>query len=351
VPPIRSRVVLLACATLVATLAAALPGAVAAHGTFPVEAPSLLNLALGWHVDPVVMGGLLAGALGWVLLARRVARMHPGHRIPATRTAAFFGGLAAIAIALLSGIERYDTTLFSIHMVQHLLLMLAAPPLIALSAPVTQLLRAASPAWRARILRVLHSRGAGAIGHPVVAWVTFTVVLWVSHFSPLFDASLENPLVHDGEHIAFLIAGMLFWWPAVGADPARRRLGYPVRGLYLLLQMPPSSFLGMLITFANEPLYPHYATLGSPYGIDPLADQELAGGVMWLAGDVVFIVAILLVVAAWMRREEHDTSAADRRVDVERAALRDRADRLALAREAAGQAGPTSGSGDRNSAS
>jgi putative membrane protein len=355
VPVLRKLVAPLAIAAPVGVLVAVLPASVMAHGTFPVEPPSLLNLALGWHVDPAVVIGLLLAALGWVLLARRVARMHPGHPIPASRTAAYFGGLAAIAVALLSGIERYDTTLFSLHMVQHLLLMLVAPPLIALSAPVTQLLRAASPPWRARILSVLHSGGVAALGHPVVAWVTFTVVMWTTHFSPLFDAALENPLVHDGEHVAFLLAGMLFWWPAVGADPARRRLSHPVRALYILLQMPPSSFLGMLITFSNEPLYPHYATLGSPYGIDALADQQLAGGVMWAAGDVVFITVILFVVAAWMRHEERDTGAADRRVDVERAALRERADRLALAREAARQAprpsgAPVgSGSGDRNS--
>ena len=354
----------LSVAAVVAGTAVALPAIVLAHGTFPVEPPSLVTLALGWHVDPLVVAGLLAAAVGWVLLARRVARLHPAHPIPASRTAAWFGGLAAIAVALLSGIESYDTTLFSIHMVQHLLLMLVAPPLIALSAPITQLLRAASPSWRARMLRVLHSGGAGALGHPIVAWLTFTVVMWVSHFSPLFDAALENPLIHDVEHAGFLLAGTLFWWPAVAADPARGRLSYPVRALYLLLQMPPSSFLGMLITFANEPLYAHYATLGSPYGIDALADQQLAGGVMWVAGDVVFILGILCIVAAWMRHEERDTSAADRRVDTERAALRERADRLQLAR--AGQApartsaatggseadtAPVSGSGERSSSS
>jgi cytochrome c oxidase assembly factor CtaG len=194
----------------------------------------------------------------------------------------------------------------------------------------------------------------------------------VSHFSPLFDASLENPLIHDAEHGAFLLAGLLFWWPAVAADPARQRLSHPVRALYLLFQMPPSSLLGMLITFADVPLYQHYATLGSPYGVDPLADQQLAGGVMWIAGDVVFIIGILCIVAGWMRHEERDTTAADRRVDAQRAALRERADRLALVREgqalagqapsgqvparpsavAAGTGAPsTSGTGDRNSSS
>jgi putative membrane protein len=301
----------------------------------PHEAPTLATLALDWRFDPLIVGGLLAAAVGWFLLVRRVSVAHPGHPVPVFRTGAFLAGLAAIAVALLSGVERYDTTLFSVHMVQHLLLMLVAAPLLALSAPITQLLRVASPAWRRRIVGLLHSGPLSALAHPVVAWLTFTLVLWISHFSPLFDAALENPLIHDAEHTVFLAAGLLFWWPVVAADPAPRRLGYPVRALYLLLQMPPSSFLGMLITFANGPLYPHYATLGSPYGIDALADQQTAGGIMWLAGDVVFIVAILLVVAAWMRHEERDTSAAERRADAQRAAIRERADRLASSREEA----------------
>ena len=330
-PRLRSLVVALAsvCAAF------AVPGSVAAHGPVPHEPPTLATLALDWRFDPLIVGGLLAAAIGWLLLVRRVSVAHPGHPVPALRTAAFLGGLAAIAVALLSGIERYDTTLFSVHMVQHLLLMLVAAPLLALSAPITQLLRVASPAWRRRVVELLHSGALSALAHPVVAWVTFTFVLWISHFSPLFDAALENPLIHDAEHALFLAAGLLFWWPVVAADPAPRRLGYPVRALYLLLQMPPSSFLGMLITFANGPLYPHYATLASPYGIDALADQQAAGGIMWLAGDVVFIVAILLVVAAWMRNEERDTSAAERRADAQRAAIRERADRLASSREEA----------------
>jgi putative copper resistance protein D len=164
--------------------------------------------------------------------------------------------------------------------------------------------------------------------------VTFTVVMWVSHFSPLFDVALENDLVHEAEHVAFLVSGLMFWWPVVAADPAPRRLTYPVRALYLLLQMPPSSFLGMAIVFAEAPLYPHYATLGSPYGIDALADQQLAGGIMWLTGDVVLIGAILAVVVAWMRHEDRDAPAAERRADGERARLRERADQLARARAA-----------------
>jgi cytochrome c oxidase assembly factor CtaG len=311
----------------------AFPAAAAAHGAIPAEPPSLATILLGWHLDPVIAGALLASAGAWLLLARRVARLHPGHPIPRARTAALLGGLAAIAVALLSGVERYDTTLFSIHMVQHLLLMLVAAPLLVLAAPVTQLLRAASPGARRRwLLPFLHSTPIEAIGHPVVAWLTFTLVAWLTHFSPLFDLALEDRGVHELEHGAYLAAALLFWWPAISSDPARRRLAYPVRVLYLLLQLPVNSFLGMAILFAGEPLYPHYATLGSPYGITALADQQLAGGIMWLAGDVVFIAAILAIVAAWMRHEEANAPAAERRADAERAALDERADQLARSR-------------------
>ena len=302
----------------------------AAHGPVPADPPSLANLLLGWHADPLIVGALLASAVLWLLLVRRVRRLHPGHPVPMARTAAFLGGLAAIAVALLSGIERYDTTLFSVHMVQHLLLMLVAAPLIALAAPVTQVLRAADPGVRNRwLLPLLHSHAIAAIGHPVVAWLTFTLVVWLSHFTPVFDLALEDRGSHDLEHVAYLVAALLFWWPVVAADPARWRLGYPIRVLYLLLQLPVNSFLGMAILFAGAPLYAHYATLGSPYGITALADQELAGGLMWLAGDIAFIGAILAVVAAWMRHEERDAPAAERRADVQRALISERADELA----------------------
>jgi putative copper resistance protein D len=315
------------------------PSVVLAHGAIPPEAPTLANLALGWAFEPLIGGSLVAAALAWVLLVRRIARLHPGRPVSRARSAAFLAGLAVIAVALMSGIARYDTTLFSIHMAQHLLLMLVAAPLIALSAPVTQLLRAASPEVRRRfVLPVLQSTAFGAVGHPVVAWLTFTVVVWASHFSPLFNLALENPGVHQLEHVAFLVSGLLFWWPAVAADPVRHRLAYPARALYLLLQMPVNSFLGMAIVFASTPLYAHYATLGAPYGISPLADQQLAGGMMWLAGDVVLIAAVLAVVAAWMRHEERDAPAAERRADIQRAAITERADRLARAKVEAGEA-------------
>lgn len=314
--------------------AIAWPSLVVAHGPIPPDRPTLASLVLEWHVDPLIAGAILLSAGAWLLLVRRIRRLHRGHPVALLRSAAFLGGLAVIALALMSGIERYDTTLFSVHMVQHLLLMLVAAPLLVLSAPVTQLLRAASPGVRTRwLLPVLHSDAVAALGHPIVAWLTFTLVAWGSHFTSLFDLALEDSGIHQVEHIAYLASALLFWWPVVAADPARRRLPHPARALYLLVQLPVNSFLGMAILFADAPLYPHYATLGSPYGITALADQQLAGGLMWLAGDFVFIGAILAIVAAWMRHEERDAPAAERRAAARRAIINERADELARSRE------------------
>ena len=337
----------LAGATAVAWLSTVRPAL--AHGGAPDDAPDLARFILDWTFEPLVAVPLLTVAAGWLALVRRVGRRHPDRPVSAWRTAAFLGGLAAIAVALLSGVEAYDTTLFSVHMVQHMLLTFAAAPLLVLAAPVTQLLRAAAPEVRQRwILPVLHSGPVAVLGHPVVAWLMFTVVMWATHFSPLFDLALEEPLVHDLEHALFLGSALLFWWPVVGADPGPRRMGHAARGLYLLLQMPPNSFLAVAILLATAPLYPHYATLGSPYGIDALADQQLAAGLMWVVSDLVLIGAIMLVIAGWMRHEEREAPAAERRADRERQRISDRADELAAR---TGQAGdPSGGSGEASRA-
>ncbi len=303
---------------------------VAAHGDVPPSPPDATILLTAWSLDPTIVIPLLATALAWLWAVRRVNRQHPGNPVPTLRIASFLAGLVVIEVALQSGIERYDTTLFSIHMVQHLLLMLVAPPLILLGAPMTVLLRAATPWARRRvILPILHSAPIRFISHPVTAWLAFTGVLWLTHFSPLFDLALDNVAIHDLEHVLFVTSALLFWFPVIGADPAPNRLGYPARLLYLLLQMPPSSFLAMAILFTDHALYPHYEELGSPYGVTALADQGAAASLMWVSSDIVFIGAILLVVGAWMRHEERRAAETERQVDAERAALAERADRLA----------------------
>jgi putative copper resistance protein D len=324
---------------LVSAAAGALPAA--AHGPVPVEPPTPASLLLGWTFEPLPTLGLVV-AIGWWLWAvRTVNAAHRTNPVPRRRTVAFLGGMVALAFALLSGIGRYDTALFSIHMVQHVLLMLVAAPLIALAAPITLVLRLSSPETRRIwILPVLHSRVVRILAHPVVAWLMFAAMMWAVHFSPLFDASLEDPLIHDLEHLVFLTGALLFWWPAVALDPAPWRMSHPARIGYLFTQMTQNTFLAVVILNAGAPLYRHYATLVLPWGMTALEDQRLAAGIMWIAGDAIFLTAILAVMVGWMRAEARNEAREDRRADAELARIRVReralAERLADERSESG---------------
>lgn len=303
---------------------------VAAHGETPDEPPTAASLLLGWTFEPLPTLGIALAIAWWWWAVRRVDRAHPANPVPRRRSVAFGLAMAALAFALLSGIDAYDTTLFSVHMVQHVLLALVAAPLIAYAAPITLVLRVSSPATRSRwILPVLHSRIVRILAFPVVAWIIFAAVMWVAHFSALFDAALEEPLVHDVEHLLFLGSALLFWWPAVAQDPAPWRMPHPMRAFYVFLQMPQNTFLAVVILGATAALYPHYATNERTWGPTPLEDQQLAAGIMWLAGDAIFLIAILAILAGWMRSEARDAARHDRRAAAELVEIRAREVRLA----------------------
>ena len=306
-------------AAAVAGIAASLPPPVLAHGP-PAPAPSFPGLLLAWRLEPLVLVPIVIAAAGWVWLTRAVAGRHPAHPPPAWRTAAFLGGLAVIGIALTSPIEAYEGELFSVHMLQHMLLELVAAPLLLLGAPATLALRAASPSVRRGLLAILHSRAVAVLSFPLLAWLLFAAVNWGWHFSTLYDQALANPWLHDLQHVTFLGAALLFWWPVVGADPARWRLAYPVRLFYLFLAMPQNSFLGVALMSAPV-LYPHYAAQAHlrDWGPTPLVDQGIGGMLMWVGGDVVFLLAMGLVVAAWVRQEDRRSARLDARLDADAA--------------------------------
>jgi putative membrane protein len=310
--------------------AAVAAGPVLAHGPVPAEPPTAASLLLGWTWEPVPTLAIVVTVAWWLWAVRRVDAVHPRNPVPRRRTVAFLAGMLAIAFALISGIERYDTILFSVHMIQHVLLMLVAAPLLALAAPVTLVLRLSSAETRRRwLLPILHSRVVRFVAHPIVAWLMFTGMMWATHFSPLFNASLEDPLIHDVEHMLFLSGALLFWWPAVALDPAPWRMSHPARIGYLFTQMTQNTFLAVVILNATTVLYPHYASLVRPWGMAALEDQRLAAGIMWIVGDAIFLTAILAVVAGWMRAEARNEAREDRRADEELTQIRLRERRLA----------------------
>ena len=188
-------------------------------------------------------------------------------------------GLLVAAVALSPPFEaRVDVSLPA-HMVQHVLLTMLAAPLLA--------------AGLSRAPRV----------HPVVAWLLFAATGWAVHFSPFFDAAAETVPVHVAEHALLIGAAVLFWAQVVAPGA---RLSHPLRMLYLVVAMPQNTFLALAISSAGRVLYPHYAG-----GSDPLGDQRVAGGIMWVAGDVVLLVGVLMTAAAWARHEERETTLAE----------------------------------------
>ncbi|MFM8429103.1 MAG: cytochrome c oxidase assembly protein [Candidatus Limnocylindrus sp.] len=276
------------------------------HGPLPPE-PSLAAAAY-WYSPPIISLLVVAGLVLWFLGVRRVQQQHPQNPVPRSRSVSIVGAAVFLLIALQSVIERYDTTIFSVHMVQHLILLFPVPILLLRAAPVTLVLRLASPRWRARILALLQSRLIGVISHPIVAWLLLVFVMWATHLSPLFDAALDNPLLHHLEHLLYLSSALLFWAPVFSLDPVRHRLSRPAALFYLITQMPQNSFLGVAIMWAPRALYPHYETLQRGWGPTPLEDQQLAGSIMWLVGDALFLLAVFAVLAAWMRAEERPAS-------------------------------------------
>jgi len=286
--------------------------------------PSLGVVLSTWSGDPLPWIGIVLAITLYLAAVRIVDRAHPANPVPRRRIAAWLAGVAVVALALVSAVHIYAGSLFTVHMVQHLLLAMVAPPLLALGAPVTLTLRAASVNVRRSILLpALHSWPVKAISWPPVGWTFFAVVMWATHFSPLYNAALENQALHSAEHLLYLIAGVLFWWPVIGADPIRWRLSPIARMAYLAAQMPFNTAVGLAIYYAPTILYPHYALLGRTWGPDPLTDQQVAGIVMWGLGDVILLGAVVLAIEAWLRADEKRSRRTRERAthDVERASV------------------------------
>lgn len=267
----------------------------------PPDARAATILA-SWTLNPLAIVPIVTAAWLYGLGLRRAARAGTPH--PSRSAIAFFAGLVVVALALASPIDVYAEASFGVHMAQHLLLTLLAPPLLALGAPITLALRATRPATARVLSRLLRSQVAVLLTNPVVGWALFVGVAFVIHLTPLFDLALRSAGVHALEHALWLGAALVYWWPIVGRDPTAHPISYPVRMLSLFLAMPTMSFLALAIYSARVPLYDEYASLPAPWGPGALADQRAGATMMWLVGNLALVVALLVVAAAWKRDED-----------------------------------------------
>ncbi|HET6875761.1 MAG TPA: cytochrome c oxidase assembly protein [Acidimicrobiales bacterium] len=207
---------------------------------------------------------LAAGAylLGVGRLRRRGRRWHAG------RTAAFLGGLVLLAVAIESGLASYDDSLFGPHVVQHLVLMMIAPPLLSLGAPMTLALQASSAPTQRRLLRVLNSAPVQLLTNPLVAGGLYYGAMWVDLRSSFYPYSLAHPLAHDASHLVMFSLGCLFWWPLVAVDRLPHRPGYPVRLGMLVVGMPFEAFLGIALMSSHDSVAPQHTVADTLLGRD-----------------------------------------------------------------------------------
>jgi cytochrome c oxidase assembly factor CtaG len=244
-----------------------------------------------WGADVAFIGQVAAlslYALGVLRLRRRGRRWAPW------RAAAFVAGILVLTVALVSGFASYDESVFVVHVGQHLMLMMVAPPLLALGAPVTLALQAGSRRTTTRLLRILHSRGALVLAAPMVAAGLYYGCMYVDLLSPFYPYSLVHPLVHDISHLVMFSFGCLFWWAVLGVDRFPGRPGFGARLAGLAAGMPFEAFLGIALLSMKSPVAPEHT----------LADTHAGGGVFWMGAMTITFATALIVLLQWMRQDE-----------------------------------------------
>jgi putative copper resistance protein D len=266
--------------------AAELPGPLTVH-----------DALASWQFAPLVSGVLTAAAAGYLACAALVRRRHPARPWPARRLLAFLAGLAVIAVATQSSIGVYDDVLFSDHMIQHVLLIMVAPPLLVAGSPVTLLLHTSRNPLHTWLKRALRSRPVTALTWPPGTTALYCLVVVGTHTPPVMDLVVSSDTVHNLEHALYLFTGYLFFLPVAGAEPIRWRMSIPGRYLALMLAMMADSITGIVFTFQAREVFPPYARTGRTWGPSLLADLHAGGLVMFIGSDIAMTaIAIGLAV-------------------------------------------------------
>lgn len=273
-----------------------------------------------WELDLL---WLLVVGFGILFYLAGVRRLHRrGDRWPVHRTVLWVAGMLVLLWVTNGALNVYEQYLFSAHMLGHMLLSMAIPVLLVLSAPLTLALRAItkrdddSRGPREWIMLLVHSRYAAVLTHPLVAGGLFAASLWVFYYTPLFRWATEEHVGHTWMIIHFLLTGYLFAQAIVGIDPVAGRAPYPLRLILLLATMAMHAFFGLsLVEGEGLLLADWYGAMGRTWGLPPLEDQQAAGGIAWSVGEIPTVVLAVLVAILWNRSDARDAKRGDRKAD------------------------------------
>lgn len=269
------------------------------------------HVALGWSWDPAVLLGIAVLCAGYYAAVGPLrVRYQLGEPATQRQVISFAAGAAALALALITPLDALGrTALFSVHMVQLMLLCTAVAPLLLLGLPE----------WLVRAgLERLGSLGRLGEGGTLLLWVVAALVfngvflLW--HVGPLYEAGLRNEAIHDLESLTILLVGAVRWWPLLTPPERKTRLASPGQIVYILLESLPIDIFAIALIFAHGPLYATYVHAPRLWGIPAMLDQQLAACVALIPGTFLDIILMSAIFFAWFRRMERDQEAEDERL-------------------------------------
>jgi putative membrane protein len=271
--------------------------------------PKLNIILLSWAWRPEIILSLGLAAVVHLTGRWRLKRRGSSKVVKPWRSLVYLSGLAVLWIALMSPIDVLSSQFFFMHMVQHLLLVMIAPPLLLIGDPMPIMIWGLPSSLRLEIGRWLRPTSrfrqtVRSLTTPGVVWFLFVATLVGWHDPRLYGLALKNELVHDLEHLTFFGTAVLFWWHVIGSAPhIHKRLSPGVRIGYALSVVPPTALTGIAIAFASEPIYEYYLTVPRPGGMNVMQDQMLSGVIMWIPGSMMYIIAALVLVAQILRTE------------------------------------------------
>ncbi|MFF3690741.1 cytochrome c oxidase assembly protein [Streptomyces sp. NPDC002187] len=289
------------------------------HGMTLDLPPFTLGRGLAYSPDPFfLVACLLAlGLYGWGVLRLR----RRGDAWPVSRTVFFAVGVLSVAFVTCTKLNDYGMVMFSVHMVQHMVISMVSPIMLLLGAPITLALRALPVAARGSkgprevLLMLLHSRYMRIVTHPAFTIPLFIASLYALYFTPLFDFLMGSKPGHIAMMVHFLAVGLVFFWPIMGVDPGPHRPGYVMRMLELFAGMPFHAFFGIALMMATEPMIKAYENPPASLGIDALADQTAAGGIAWAFSEIPSVLVLIALVFQWYRSDQRQAKRRDRAAD------------------------------------
>jgi putative membrane protein len=279
-------------------------GLVLAHA-----AETSLPLILQWNLDPILWLGIALFVAAYFYALGPLRRRYGwSATVPRWRVASFIAGTVIFWLALVSPLDTLgDEYFFSMHMVQHMLIAVVVPPLWVMGVPGWML----DPILR----RPLINRAARFLTHPAVAFGLFNAMIWIWHVPLLYDATLESEAIHITEHLMFVAAGVVLWWPVLGTAPSLPRISPMFSVFYLFLSCLPMTALGALLTFAAQPLYQPYVEAPRIWGMSALMDQQLGGLIMWVPTNIPYVLALSIIFIRWMQEADNTQRARESAFD------------------------------------